>query len=95
MALLDDTFPILRGRADAPYVGGNVVTVHDTDADPNGPFRALQINSAGAVKVTTVDGSEIVFAAQAAGALLKVAVSRVWSTGTTVGTPNTNIVGLK
>ena len=79
----------------APATGGAAVTVADTGTDTNGPFRALWVGAAGNVKVTTRDGSTFTLVGVAAGTLIPVAASLVWSTGTTVATPNTNIVGLK
>lgn len=80
---------------DAPATGGGAITVHDTTADPNGPFRALWVGAAGNVKVTTYDGTAITLIGVPAGTLLPIAVLKVFSTGTTVSTPNTNITGLK
>lgn len=57
------------------------VTPSDS-ADLNPPCVALAITTAGNVKVTAVDGGTETFAVTA-GQILPVAVSRVWSTGTT------------
>ena len=75
-------------------LGASAVTVSDTVADANGPFRALWIGVAGNVKVTCPDGTTPTFTNVPVG-ILPVACSLVWNTGTTVTTPNTNIVGLK
>ncbi len=80
---------------EAPATNGAAVTVSDSVADPNGPFRGLWVGAAGNVKVTTRGGSTFTLVGVAAGTLLPIAVSRVWSIGTSVATPNTNIVGLR
>lgn len=80
---------------ESPATGASAVTVSDASADANGPFKALYIGAAGNVKVTMVDTGDVTFVGVQAGSILPVAVSRVWSTGTTVATPNTNIIGLK
>lgn len=89
----------LKGLLDAPglssvALGGSAVAVSDTVADENGPFRALFIGVAGDVKVTCIDGTTPTFKNVPVG-ILPVACSMVWSTGTGVTTPNTNIIGLK
>lgn len=71
------------------------ITVADSGTDANGPFRALYIGAAGNVKITTLDGTAITFVGLTAGSILPVGCKLIWSTGTTVSTPNTNIVGLK
>lgn len=68
--------------------GGAAVTPHDTN--PN-VYSALWVGGAGAVKVTTKDGSVLTFSAVPAGTILPVATSLVWSTGTAA----TLILGLK
>lgn len=76
-------------------VGGAAVTPSDSVADPAGPFRALYIGAAGTVKLTTADGSVLVLPNVGAGTILPVAFTRVWSTGTTVVTPASNLIGFK
>jgi hypothetical protein len=77
------------------YEGGAAVTQSDATNDPAGPFAALWIGGAGSggLKVTLVNGDTITLAGvTASGSIpLTLAVSRVWSTGTSV----TGIVGLK
>lgn len=75
-------------------IGGGAITVHNTDADPNGPFKALWIGVSGTVKLVTVDGTTLTLTNVPVG-ILPIACTRIFSTGTTVTTPNTNIVGLK
>lgn len=78
---------------ESPATGAVLVTASDVTADPNGPFRALYIGVAQTtLKVTTRDGDDVTFSAVPVGFVLPVAVSRVWSTGTTDAT---KIVGLK
>lgn len=82
---------------ESPATRAVAVTVSDTTTDPNaygGYFRALYVGAAGDVKVTTLDGDTPTFKSVLAGTILPVACTRVWSTGTTVGTPNTYIIGL-
>lgn len=79
------------------YDDAQSITVSDTANDPNGGqtgFAALWVGAAGNVKVRTSAGTDIVFIGVPAGSYLYVRCVRVWSTGTTVTTPNTNIVGL-
>lgn len=69
------------------------VTVSDATADPNGPFYALYVGVAGgAIKLTTMAGNDVTLTAVPLG-ILKVACTRVWSTGTT--TTAALIIGLK
>ena len=77
-----------------PTVGAAAVTVSDTVDDPAGPFRRLWIVATGALKVTMLDGSVMTFPAAPVG-LLELAVRRIWSTGTTIATPNSNVIGLR
>lgn len=81
-------------RADT-YTGARNITVSDASNDPAGPFAALFVGAAGSVKVHTQDGFDITFPGVLAGSYLRINCTRVWSTGTTVTTPNTNIIGLK
>jgi hypothetical protein len=70
-----------------------LVTVSDTVADPNGPFNALYCGAAaGDIKLTTLEGQDIVLTAPPLG-ILKIGCSRVWSNGTTK--TSTLIVGLR
>lgn len=87
-ALLDS--PGLTGVA----LGGVAITVADTGSDSNGPFKALWVGVAGNIKVTCPDGTTPTFTNVPVG-VFPVACTLVWSTGTTVTTPNTNITGLK
>lgn len=88
------TLSIPRQLTD-PGSGAAAVTTADAGTDANGPFRCLYVGAAGAVKVTTVDGDTVTFPGVPAGFVLPVSVQLVWTTGTTVATPNTNIIGLK
>lgn len=69
------------------------ITVHDS-TDFARPFHGLYVGSAGDVKLKTLGGTSIVFPGVPAGAILDVVGVRVFSTGTTVSTPNTNILAL-
>lgn len=75
-------------------LGGGAITVSDTTDDPNGPFKALWVGVAGNIKVTAIDGSTPTFTNVPVG-FFPFACRFVWSTGTTVTTPNTNITGVK
>jgi hypothetical protein len=68
------------------------ITASDTVSDPNGPFRGIIITVAGAVKITTPDGSDVVLPSGllAVSTVYPIHVMRVWSTGTTA----TGIYGL-
>lgn len=87
----------LLARADEAQLfpialNASAVTVHDTNALTT-PYRFLYVGATGNVKVTTVGGADITFTNVPVG-YLWVSVIRVWSTGTTVSTPNTNIIGM-
>lgn len=89
----------MQSLLDAPglssiALNGGAITVSDDTNDPNGPFRALWVGVAGNVKLTTIGGTAITLTNVPVG-ILPVGCRYVWSTGTTVTTPNTNIVGLK
>lgn len=67
--------------------GSNIVAVTKSDAtnDPNGPFRGICFGTAGIVKVTTLDGSDVAIPSGvlAAGVIHPLYILRVWSTTTT------------
>lgn len=77
------TFPMYPGDAAA-------ITVSDT-----GRLEApsvIYVGAAGNVKVTTAQGTDVTFVGLQAGQVIPVQVIRVWSTGTTVVNPNTNLL---
>jgi len=76
------------------YQRGSAVTVSDTTQDPNGPFDALWVGSAGTVVVVTKNNDVLTLPGVPAGTLLPISCQGVKSTGTTVTSPNTNIIGL-
>jgi hypothetical protein len=76
------------------YEGAFAVTTSDTTDDPHGPFAALYVGAAGAVSVVMVNGQSVTLPGVPAGTTLRIAVKRVNTTGTTVATPGTNIIGL-
>lgn len=88
-------FELLSSRGSAPAAEAETITVSDGTDDPNGAFRSLWVGAAGSVKVTTIAGNTATFVGATAGSVLPIAVTRIWSTGTTVSTPNTNILGLR
>jgi hypothetical protein len=76
------------------YASGAAVTPSDSVADPAGPFIGFYTGVPGSspsIKVQTIAGDSVVFASPAAGIVIPLAITRVWSTGTT----NTGIIGLK
>ena len=68
-----------------------LVTPSDSDDLPGGLAKAgLYIGGAGNVRVTMASGADVTFSGVPAGTVLRVAVRRVWATGTTA----TDIVAL-
>lgn len=84
--ILDGQTPGWTGSA----TDASPLTQSDATADPAGPFRSLFVGGTGAIKLTTYDGTTVTFTGVPAG-FFHVAVSRVWTTGTTA----TNLLGLK
>lgn len=78
-----------RSGLDSPAEHAAAVTPND-GADLATSARSLYIGGAGAVKVTTVGGEAVTFAAVPVGTVLPVRAARVWSTGTTA----TNIIAI-
>ena len=71
--------------------GGNAFAVTGNDStDLTNATRGLYVGGAGDVKVTTIGGSTVTFAAVPGGSVLPVRVARVFATGTTA----TNMIGL-
>jgi hypothetical protein len=79
------TFPMFPGNA-------GTLTVSDTVDLPQ--VSVIYVGAPGSVKVTTAWGTDVTFAGLAAGQVIPVQVRRVWSTGTTVATPNTNLLAI-
>jgi hypothetical protein len=73
------------------YDDGVAVTPSDTVADPNGPFAAFATGTGGNIKVQTAKGNALVLSSCAAGIIMPMLITRVWSTGTAA----TGVVGLK
>ena len=71
------------------YEGAFAPTLSDTGTDANGPFAGLIVTVVGTLKVHTVAGQDVSFAATTVGQLIPLAVTRVWSTGTSA-----TVVGL-
>lgn len=74
-----DTF-VGRANLDDPYTSAAAVTPHDTN-ELDYMTRALCIGTAGALKVTMHDGTDVTFAGVPAG-VIRIRVKRVFSTGT-------------
>lgn len=79
-----------RGSLNWPFIDGEPVAPHDTN-ELAYVSRALYIGGAGAVKVTTLKGTDLTFAAVPVGTVLHVRAKKVFATGTTA----TNIVALQ
>lgn len=72
------------------------ITVHDTNDIATGPVRALYVGSSGDVSVVALDdAAAVTLPGVQAGTILPISVRRVRATGTTVPTPNVNIVGIR
>jgi len=68
--------------ADAPAIDGAAVVPND-GADLAAPARALWIGAGGTLRVTTLKGTVLDFAAVPSGYVMPVAAVRVHATGTT------------
>lgn len=79
------TFPMYPGDA-------GTITVSDTVdlAQPS----VIYVGSPGSVRVITNQGTTVTFVGLQAGQVIPVQVRRVLSTGTTVVTPNTNLLAI-
>lgn len=72
-----------QSNEDAPAKDLVAPTKHDSDNDPNGPFRAIYCGGSGDVKITTLAGTDVTIVDLAAGVLHPIGCKRIWSTGTT------------
>lgn len=79
------TFPMYPGDA-------STITVSDTVDLPQPSI--IYVGAPGNVKVNTTWGTTVTFVALQAGQVIPVQVRRVWSSGTTVATPNTNLLAI-
>lgn len=68
--------------AEITYEGAVAPTNSDTVADPHGPFAGLYVGVAGDVTVQTLRNQTALFKSVPAGTTLRIAFTRVWSTGT-------------
>jgi hypothetical protein len=64
------------------YDAALAVTLSDATADPAGPFAGLLVAVAGTVKFTDQQGNTITTGSVAAGTVIPIVTSRVWSGGT-------------
>lgn len=80
--MADLQYPKYEGRFDAPIQGTIGAITPNDGADLSRVIHALNVGVTGDVKVTFVDGTEGVMTL-ASGALHRMLVKRVWSTGTT------------
>jgi hypothetical protein len=88
MAASDD-FSTWATSPPGPCRHAAVVTPSDS-ADLTNVTRKLFVGGAGNIKVTTAGGETLLLTGVAAGSVLDICVSRVWSTTTTA----TNIVAM-
>ena len=79
------TFPMYPGDAGA-------VAVSNTVDLPQ--ISIIFVGASGNVKVTTAQGTDVTFVGLQAGQVIPVQVRRVWRTGTTVASPNTNLLAI-
>lgn len=63
----------------------SAVSITKADSDLDHPVRSLYVGTTGNVRVTTVNGHDVVFVGVPAGTLLPVSIKRLWSTSTTAG----------
>lgn len=68
----------------------SAVSITAANSDLSHPVRSLYVGSAGNVRVTTINGHDVVFVGVTAGSILPISVKRVWSTNTTAS----NFIGL-
>lgn len=68
------TYPIFPEDASA---------ITPSDSADLAQFSVVYVGVAGAVKVTTAQGTDVTFSGLAAGQVIPVRVRRVWATGTT------------
>lgn len=79
----------VHGLADPAQYAAAVTTSDDDDLANS--TRAIYVGGAGAVKVTTVGGDTVTFAAVPVGTTLWVRVKKIFATGTTA----TNLIALR
>ena len=74
------------------YTSADAITASDS-LDLTNTTSAVWIGAAGNLRVNTQDGTTVTITGIPAGTLLKIAVTRVFATGTTVA--GGNIIGLR
>ena len=77
---MTDRYAGMSPTLSSPYVGGALITKSDTTVIET--TRAIWVGGLGDMKVTMQDGSVVVFTAIAAGTLLPIRATIVWSAGT-------------
>jgi hypothetical protein len=80
-----DDFPNQTVGLDSPYTHLAAVTPNDS-TDLTNVTRGIFVGGAGALKVTTVGGESVTLTGVAAGSVLRIRATRIWSTGTTATT---------
>lgn len=84
-----DLFSTFTSSLDSPAAFAAAVSPND-NTDLTTATRAIYVGGAGAVKVDTVGGSTVTFAAVPVGTVLAVRATRVYTTGTTA----TNLIAM-
>lgn len=85
---MSDHFSKFSRSITSPPFGGYAITPNDA-TDLSTVTRALNVGTAGAVRATLLDGSDVTLNI-AAGSVFPMRATRIWATGTTAG----DIVGL-
>jgi hypothetical protein len=80
-----DTYPGFGGSPAAPHLNAAVVTPDDNNDLPFVAYELL-LPAGGAVKLTTKGGQTLVYPSLPAGAIIRVAITRVFATGGTTAT---------
>lgn len=78
-------FEELRDFHSAPAIGALEVTPNDSTDLSTEPCRAVWVGTAGNLKVTMADNTQVTFTGIPAGCLIPIRAKRVWATGTTAG----------
>lgn len=84
-----DDYATYKAGLDSPYEHAAAVTPNDS-ADLTNVTRGIFVGGAGNLRITTLGGEGVVLTGVAAGSVLRVRATRVFSTSTTA----TNIMAL-
>jgi hypothetical protein len=72
----------MSGINEITYEGAVSVAASDATNDPHGPFAAFYVGTTGTVVVQTLRNQTATFKNVPQGTIVRVAILRVWSTGT-------------